>query len=127
MYSIGEFFTFEIEDEDIEFEVIGDMIMRGKEYLIAEDLEEHIKRIFIYDDQEEILHYIDDVDEAENLIDEWESEYYGTSAEIELWGEDYEGESSDDEFIKDDELFIEDDEFSDYEEVYDSGFESDMV
>lgn len=126
MYSIGEIFTYEVEDEEVEFEVIGDMIMRGKEYLIAEN-EEHEKKIFVYDDQEEVLHYIDDEDEAADLIEEWEAEYYGTSAEIELWGEDYVDESSDDEFIKDDELYIEEDEFSDYDELYDSDFESDML
>lgn len=126
MYSIGEFFTFEIEDEEFEFEVIGDMIMRGKEYIVVED-SEHEKRIFVYDDQEEILFFIDDEDEAHGLIDEWEAEYYGTSAEIELWDEDYVDESSDDELIKDDELYIEEDEFSDYDELYDSDFESDMI
>jgi hypothetical protein len=126
MYSIGEYFQFEIEDEELEFEVIGDMIMRGKEYIVVED-SEHNKRIFVYDDQEELLQYIDDEDEAHDLIDEWEAEYYGTSAEIELWDEDYIEESSDDEFIKDDELYIEEDEFSDYDELYDSEYESDMI
>jgi hypothetical protein len=126
MYSVGEYFQFEIEEEELDFEVIGDMIMRGKEYIIVED-PDNIKRIFVYDDQEEVMHYIDDEDEAIALIEEWEAEYYGTSAEIELWDDDYVDESSDDEFIKEDELFIEDDEFSDYEEFYDSEFESDMI
>jgi hypothetical protein len=126
MYSIGEYFQFEIEEDEFQFEVIGDMIMRGKEYIVVED-PEHEKKIFVYDDQEELLQYIDDEDEAHDLIDEWEAEYYGTSAEIELWDEDYTEETSDDEFIKDDELYIEEDEFSDYDELYDSNFESDMV
>ena len=47
MYSIGENFYYEIDGENVEFNILGDMIIKGKEYLVVED-NEHVKSVFIY-------------------------------------------------------------------------------
>ncbi|MBZ4683250.1 MAG: hypothetical protein PWP46_130 [Fusobacteriaceae bacterium] len=120
MYSIGERFIYEVDDDDIEFEVIGDMIMHGKEYLVAQNVFEDKKYIFYYDDLEETIILIDDEDEAEELLEEWEAEYYGTSAEIEFWDDDYET-LDDEDLIDNSELYI-DDDFEDYDDFYEEEF-----
>ena len=52
MYSIGENFFYELEGEKVEFSILGDMIIKGKEYLITEDAD-HNRFVFSYDDEEE--------------------------------------------------------------------------
>ena len=37
MYLTGETFSYEINDEDKDFTVIGDAMIKGKEYIIAEN------------------------------------------------------------------------------------------
>jgi DNA-directed RNA polymerase subunit delta len=87
MYSVGENFYFEIDGEEYEYSVIGDMITRGKEYLVAEN-EENEKVVFLYDDMEEVVILVDSEEEQEALIELWENEFYGTSGEVGFWDDD---------------------------------------
>ena len=88
MYGIGETFYYEIEECEEEFEVIGDVMTKGKEYIIAEDVDEHEKYVFLYDDVEEILILIEDEDDAERILNTWEDQVYGTSGEMDFWDDD---------------------------------------
>lgn len=121
MYSVGESFCYEINDEEVELNIIGDVIIRGNEYIIAED-EDNNKFVFIYDDNEEDLIYIDDTEVAEELINSWQSEYYGTIDEVGLWEEEYEDEDEDEEELESsgDEYYMEDDDFLERDEDFDS-------
>ena len=117
MYSISENFYFEIDDEEKELVVIGDIIIRGKEYLIAEDFLDN-NYVFLFDDEEEQLELIEDEELAEELIDNWQEEYYGTVDEVGLWEEDYE---NDDEDISEDiESFFEIDDNQESDDDIDS-------
>lgn len=129
MYAIGETFYYEIFDEEYELHVIGDIILAGKEYIIAEDFEGE-KRAFLFDENEEDVVLIEDED-AIDIIEHWEEEYFGTSSDIGDWDEDgyYDREdtfavSDDDEeesYIEDNFVEEEDEEnFDDYEEEVDS-------
>lgn len=110
VYSMGETFYYEMEDEEKQFHVVGDVVIKGKEYIVGED-NFNLYYVFWYDDMNEELIYIDDADEAEKLIDEWQEEYYGTIDEVGLWEEDYEEEDEEeDEFDEDDEVIDEEDE-----------------
>lgn len=121
MYSVGESFCYEINDEEVELNIIGDVIIRGNEYIIAED-EDNNKFVFVYDDDEEDLIYIDDTEVAEELINSWQSEYYGTIDEVGLWEEEYEDEDEDEEELESsgDEYYMEDDDFLERDEDFDS-------
>ena len=59
MYLTGEAFSYEINEEDKNFVVVGDAIIKGKEYIFAED-EDNKKTVFLYDDDSEELVLIDD-------------------------------------------------------------------
>lgn len=107
MYSMGETFYYDMEDEEKEYHVVGDVVIRGKEYIIGED-DMNCYYVFWYDDMNEELTYIDDADEAEKLIDEWQEEYYGTIDEVGLWEEDYEDEDEEDEEYNEDNMVIDD-------------------
>lgn len=119
MYSVGESFCYEINDEEVELNIIGDVIIRGNEYIIAED-EDNNKFVFIYDDNEEDLIYIDDTEVAEELINSWQSEYYGTIDEVGLWEEEYEDEDEEELESSGDEYYMEDDDFLERDEDFDS-------
>lgn len=114
MYSVGEVFTYEIEDNEESFTAVGDIIIKGKEYIIAED-EDNMKYVFRYDEEEEQIEIIDE-EEADLYLEYWQQEYYGTSEEVDLWEEDY----SDEMEYKEDDYYSEDDTYSDSEEDYDS-------
>ncbi|WP_319204823.1 hypothetical protein [uncultured Ilyobacter sp.] len=86
MYAVGETFYYEIFDEEYELHVVGDIILGGKEYIIAEDFEGD-KRAFLFDENEEDVVLIED-DEAIEIIEYWEEEYFGTSSDIGDWDED---------------------------------------
>ncbi len=120
MYGIGETFYYDIEEYEQEFEVIGDVMTKGKEYIIAEEVNENEKYVFLYDDVEEISILIDDEDESERILNRWEDQVYGTSGEMDFWDDDeyYEREDNIDseeeydevesfgEFQEDEESFI---------------------
>lgn len=111
MYSIGESFTYEIEDEEKVFNVVGDVVIRGKEYVIGED-DMNICYVFWYNDADEEIVYIDDADEAEKLLDEWQEEYYGTIDEVGLWEEEYD-ENDEEEEENQEDYYIEGDSLDD--------------
>jgi len=90
MYAVGETFYYEIYDEEYELHVIGDIISGGKEYIVAEDFDGE-KHAFVYDENEENLTHIEDEDEAEEVIEFWETEYSGAeTSNIGDWeGDEY--------------------------------------
>jgi len=120
MYSIGENFFYELEGEEVEFSILGDMIIKGKEYLITED-EDHNKSVFLYDDEEESVVLLEDDEEAEKLIETWETDFYGESEDETLWDdeeyEDYEEEEEEEDYVDyDDDVDFEEDEYVDGED-----------
>jgi len=90
MYAVGETFYHEILEEEYELHVIGDLMSSGKEYIIAEDFDGE-KHAFIYDENEEELSYIEDEDNAMEVMEFWEKEYNGAAtADIGDWeGDEY--------------------------------------
>ena len=114
MYGIGETFYYDIEEYEQEFEVIGDVMTKGKEYIIAEEVNEQEKYVFLYDDVEEISILIDDEDEAERILNRWEDQVYGTSGEMDFWDDDeyYEREDN----IDSEEKYDEVESFGEFEE-----------
>jgi DNA-directed RNA polymerase subunit delta len=127
MYAVGETFYYEIFDEEYELHVIGDIILGGKEYIIAEDFEGE-KRAFLFDENEEDVVLIED-DDALEIIGHWEEEYFGTGADIGDWDEDgyYDREDSfavssgdEEESYIEDNYIEEEDSFDEYEEDVDS-------
>jgi DNA-directed RNA polymerase subunit delta len=121
MYSVGENFYYEIDDEEYEYYVIGDMIIKGKEYLVAED-EDHNKKVFIYDDIVEEILMVEGEEEQDELLEMWENEFYGTSEEIGIWADDeFNSDYDDEEEEVDNEDYVEIDgltEFDDEDDMY---------
>ncbi len=118
MYSVGETFFYEIDSEEVELHVIGDAIIKGKEYIITEDGNNE-KQIFVYDEDDDDVILIDDPDISDDLIQSWQSEYYGTIEEVGLWEEEYEEQEDDLEPISD-EYYMETDSFFEKEEDFNS-------
>ncbi len=117
MYSVGETFFYEIDEEEVELHIIGDVIIKGKEYIIAEN-DDNLKYIFVYDEDSDDIILIDDPEVSEELIDGWQSEYYGTIEEVGLWEEDYE---HDEDFEPaGDEYYMEEDDFMEKDEDFDA-------
>lgn len=122
MYSVGENFYYEIDDEEYEYYVIGDMIIKGKEYLVAED-EDHNKKVFIYDDIAEEIQMIDGEEEQDELLEMWENEFYGTSEEIGIWADDeFNSDYDDDEEEVENEDYVEIDGLTDFDDEDDMYF-----
>lgn len=94
MYAVGESFNYEIDEEEVEITIVGDIFIRGKEYIIGET-NEGKKIVFKYDDEDEDVKYVDDDDEKNKLVSYWEDEYYGTIEEVNFWEDEY----SDEEII----------------------------
>lgn len=87
MYSQGETFFYNIDDEEFELSVVENISMRDKEYIIAEDYDGEF-HVFEYDEDEEEIYILDEVDAME-VIEYWQNEY--------LDGEDI-GDYEDDEY-----------------------------
>jgi DNA-directed RNA polymerase subunit delta len=97
MYSQGETFYYDIDDEEFELSVVENITMKDKEYIIAEDYDGEL-HVFIYDEDEEEIYLLEDSD-AMGIIEYWQDEYMG--------GEDI-GDYEDDEYYD-----REDEEYSD--------------
>ena len=87
MYSIGENFFYELDGEEVEFSILGDMIIKGKEYLVTED-EDHNRFVFLYDEEEEDVTLLEDEEVADKLIDTWETDFYGETEDDTIWDDD---------------------------------------
>lgn len=121
MYAVGENFEYMVEDEEYDISVIGDVIMFGDEYLIGEDLEGK-RYVFIYIEDEEMVQLVDDVDEASDILDNWEEEYFAGGTDIGDWDDDsyYEREDKITTGSSNTEEYFEDDDYSESEEDVDS-------
>ncbi|MDU1911268.1 hypothetical protein [Fusobacterium sp.] len=73
MYSQGETFYHDIDDEEYELHVIENVVMGHKEYIIAEDFDGQI-HVFLYDEEDEDIYLIEDSDAME-VIEYWREEY----------------------------------------------------
>ena len=111
MYSQGETFYHDIDDEEYELHVIENVVMGDKEYIIAEDFDGQI-HVFLYDEEEEDIYLMEDSDAME-VIEYWREEY--------LSGDDI-GDYEEDEYYdrEDDysEKFDNEDYYEDEEEYY---------
>lgn len=121
MYAVGENFEYMIEDEEYDISVIGDIIMFGDEYVIGEDLDGK-RFVFIYREDEEIVELVSDEDEASDILDNWEEEYYAGGTDIGDWDDDpyYEREDKITTGSGDTEAYFEDEDFSESEDDIDS-------
>ena len=97
MYSQGETFYYDIDDEEFELSVVENITMKDKEYIIAEDYDGEL-HVFVYDEDEEEIYLLEDSDAME-IIEYWQDEY--------MDGEDI-GDYEDDEYYD-----REDEEYSD--------------
>ena len=108
MYTQGETFYFEINDEDFELHVLENVTMGENEYLITEDFDGKV-RVFKYDEQEEDLEFIEDKREAQEIIEFWKDEYL-ISSDI--------SDFDDDEYYDREDRDV-DHNFYDYDDNYD--------
>lgn len=106
MYSQGETFYHDIDDEEYELHVLENVIMGDKEYIIAEDFDGEI-HVFYYDEDEEEIYLMEDSDASE-VIEYWKEEY--------LLGEDISDFEEDEYYDREDEEYT--DKF-DNEDYYD--------
>ncbi len=112
MYSQGETFYYDIDNEEFELSVVENLSMKDKEYIIAEDYDGEL-HVFEYDEDEEEIYLMDESDAME-IIEYWQSEY--------LDGEDI-GDYEDDEYYdREDEEYTDrydnEDYYEDDEEDY---------
>ena len=87
MYAVGENFEYMIEDVEYDISVIGDIMMFGDEYLIGENLDGK-RFVFIYKEDEELVQLVEEEDEASDILDNWEEEYYAGGTDIGDWDDD---------------------------------------
>ncbi len=106
MYSQGESFYFEIAEEETEIQVLENVILGEKEYLITDDLEGKI-RVFLYDDLEETIELVEDKNEVFDIIEYWKEEYLN-SGNINYDEDYYELDDKDIDNINYDEEYEED-------------------
>lgn len=99
MYSQGETFYFDIDDEEFELHVLENITLGDKDYIIAEDFDGG-KHVFLYDEEEDDVRMVEDKSETIEIIDHWVNEYLGDE-DIGDWDDDgyYDRE---DEFNTDD-------------------------
>ena len=111
MYSKGETFYHDIDDEEYELHVIENVVMGDKEYIIAEDFDGQI-HVFLYDEEEEDIYLMEDSDAME-VIEYWREEY--------LSGDDIGDYEEDEYYDREDEYsekFDNEDYYEDEEEYY---------
>ncbi|UYI79914.1 MAG: hypothetical protein OGM09_06775 [Fusobacterium varium] len=111
MYSQGETFYHDIDDEEYELHVIENVVMGNKEYIIAEDFDGQI-HVFLYDEEEEDIYLMEDSDAME-VIEYWREEY--------LSGDDIGDYEEDEYYDREDEYsekFDNEDYYEDEEEYY---------
>lgn len=118
MYAIGETFYHEIFEEEHELNVVGDIMLGGHEYIVAEGFD-GVKYAFVYDENEEEIQHIEEESDAEEVLEFWETEYNGAAtADIGDWDGDgyYDREDSKVEATP----YSEVDNMADYDEDVDS-------
>ena len=90
MYSQGETFYYDIDDEEFELSVVENITMKDKEYIIAEDYDGEL-HVFVYDEDEEEIYLLEDIGDYED------DEYY--DREDEEYSDKYDNE----DYYEDDE------------------------
>lgn len=111
-----ENFLYYIDGEKKELEVIGNIIIRAKEYLIAYDGEN--KYVF-YISEDETLELIEDEDIIDYILKLWREENYSSDSVLSNWDDEgYIDNEEDTEEASEDQLHImteeEEDDFFDY-------------
>lgn len=97
MYTQGETFYYEINDEEYELEVLENVIIGDTEYLVTEDFDGKLY-VFSYDEDEEEVVYVSNKRHANEVIEYWKDEYL-ISADI--------GDYDDDEYYDRSDIDIE--------------------
>lgn len=90
MYGVGDVFNMEIDNEDVEISIIGEVRYLGDEFFIGED-EDGTRFAFKCDEEDEdIVGLVEDEDEASEVLETWESEYLDGDMNIGDWeGDSY--------------------------------------
>ncbi|CAM3389313.1 hypothetical protein [Pseudostreptobacillus hongkongensis] len=141
MYTIEDEFEYEIDGSIEYFTCIAEHTYLGVEYLICES-EDGTRRVFYYDNDmtDEKLNLIDDEEEEETILDNYQEELYKSEEKsFEYWEDndytsDYEGfdndtDLDDEEHLGDDEMvflddYEEDEELDEFlDDLFDDEFE----
>ena len=105
MYSQGETFYYDIDDEEFELSVVENITMKDKEYIIAEDYDGEL-HVFVYDEDEEEIYLLEDSDAME-IIEYWQDEYMGGDYEDDEYydreDEEYSDKYDNEDYYEDDE------------------------
>ncbi len=96
MYSQGETFYYEIEDEEYELCTLENFNLNNTEYVIAEDIDGTLFVFYCDEDQEELF-LVDDDTEIESVLDYWREEL--------LVSDDIEDFDNDSYYEKEDEIY----------------------
>lgn len=92
MYTIGDDFEFEINENTEYFTCVAEFQYSGFDYLICES-DEGIKKVFYYDNDYERLVLVDDEEEEEDILEQYQTNTYKMDEESFDFWED--GEISD--------------------------------
>lgn len=102
MYSQGDTFNYDINGDEYELDVLGNFILDGDEYIIAEDFEGETY-IFCYDEDEEEIVLVESKSQIKTVLKYWKDEYFS--------GEDISDFEEDEYYDREDSL--RDEEFDD--------------
>lgn len=111
MYSQGETFYYDIEDEEYELTVLETFRYEDVEYIIAEDFDGRFYAFFYDENEDDIIHVSDSHDE-DSIISYWKEEHY-------LDG-DNSGYDDEDYYDRDDEDYY--DKYDGFHEVEDENY-----
>lgn len=104
MYTYGETFYYEVDEENLEMHVLENVVLGDEEYIVTEDYEGKI-HVFFYDEDEDEINYVADRRHAQEIIEYWRDEY--------LIGADI-GDYDDDEYYDREDKLGDRDYFDDY-------------
>lgn len=112
-----ESFMYRIDDDEKELDVIGNVMIRDREYIITDD--GYNNKYVFYINEEETPDLIEDEDLSEYILNQWRDERYGTSSKkSDDWDDDDEyfesHEDEEDEAIEENLHIVEEDEEFDF-------------
>ncbi len=112
MYTQGETFYYDINDEEYQLHVLENVTIGEQEYFITEDFNGKI-HVFKYDEEEDDIELILDKRDAQDVIEYWKDEYLVENDDGDI--SDFE----DDEYYDREDRKIDRDYYDDYDDNYD--------
>ena len=88
MYAEGDSFDFNLDNEEEDFTVIGNINYDDQDYIIAQNEDEDLF-VFSYDKEEDELLLVDDEDDIQDIIEYWQEEYGKDPSMATYVNEDY--------------------------------------